>query len=365
MIGMVESKVVKVIKNAMDKESTDAYLILNPYNIKYVAGIPLHGTPPIAGLIYTKDEELIGITSPLEENRAKDLFDGDLYVFTRSKDMPWEYAESREAFIKKILEKIRAKKVISDSKISLEGFDIKKDDSLYNSRMIKTRKELKLIQKAVWIAERALYDVRDLIIEGISEIEIAREIVSSILSNGGQWVSFNVIVASGSNAAYPHHEPTNRVLRKGEPVIIDLGAYYSGYASDITRTFFVEDYVPPEWEKYYNCVVEMQEKAIEAIKPDVKTVYVDRIARETLREYFGESYAYLYNHSTGHGVGLEVHEKPYIGPLTKYGEDIKLKEGMVFTVEPGLYIHGKGGIRIEDMVVVTQNGVRVLSGFPK
>ncbi|HHC19177.1 MAG TPA: hypothetical protein ENK81_02090, partial [Euryarchaeota archaeon] len=157
---MVESRVVKVIKNAMDKESTDAYLILNPYNIKYVAGIPLHGTPPIAGLIYTKDEELIGITSPLEENRAKDLFDGDLYVFTRSKDMPWEYAESREAFIKKILEKIRAKKVISDSKIRLEGFDIKKDDSLYNSRMIKTRKELKLIQKAVWIAERALYDVR-------------------------------------------------------------------------------------------------------------------------------------------------------------------------------------------------------------
>ncbi|MCD6502889.1 MAG: aminopeptidase P family protein [Euryarchaeota archaeon] len=363
---MIGSRIVKLLKNVMEENNADAYLILNPYNIKYVAGISLYGDPPLSAVIYSKDEELVGITSSLEENRAKDLFDGELFVFTRSKDLPWEHAESKELAIKKVLEKINAKRVISDTELSLEGTDLKKDETIYNARMIKTKRELKLIEKAVWIAERALYDVRDLIMEGVSEIEIAREIILSILSNGGQWLSFDVIVASGPNAAYPHHEPTQRVLRKGEPVIIDLGAYYEGYASDITRTFFVEDYIPPEWEKYYNCVVEMQENAIKSVKPDVKTVYVDRITRETLREYFGEAYMYLYNHSTGHGVGLEVHEKPYLGPPTKNKDSsLQLKEGMVFTIEPGVYVHGKGGIRIEDMVVVTSSGVRVLSSFPK
>lgn len=363
---MINFKAIRAAEEVIEAKEADGYLILNPYNIKYICGIFLHGTPPISAILITKNGEIHGITSPLEENRAKDLFEGTLWTFTSSKTMPWEYAESKEKAIEKVLKSTNVKKVLSDSEVKLEGFEIEKDEAIYDARMIKDKHELKIIEKAINIAERALYDIRDFIISGVSEIEIAREIVSSILSNGGDWPSFDVIVASGPNAAYPHHEPTNRVLKKGDPVIVDLGAYFMGYASDLTRTFFVDEDIRDPWETYYSIVIDMQKEAFEAIRSDIKSSNVDSAARGVLIESLGKDKLKWYNHSTGHGIGLEVHEKPYIGPPTKDEKNVViLKEGMVFTIEPGIYIHRLGGIRIEDIVLVTDSGSKVLSSFPR
>ena len=329
---MINFKAIKGIEDAMESKGADGYLILNPYNIKYVCGIFLHGFPPLSAVLVTKKGEFHGITSPLEENRAKDFFDGVLSTFTSSKNMPWEFVESREKALEKLLKSTNMKKVVSDSEIKIEGFEIERDDTIYNMRMIKDKRELKIMEKAINIAERALYDIRDFIISGVSEAEIMREVVSSILSNGGDWPSFDIIVASGPNTAYPHHEPTNRVLKKGEPVIVDLGAYYMGYASDITRTFFVDDEARDPWETYYGLVLDMQRAAFDTIRSGIKSSNVDDATRRVLQESFGVNALKWYNHSTGHGVGLEVHEKPYIGPPTKDEKNVvTLEEGMVFT----------------------------------
>lgn len=219
-------------------------------------------------------------------------------------------------------------------------------------RAIKEPGEISLIRRALAIAGRALVSgTRKLANE--REIAVANRIRNAIREEGGEDESFPTIVASGPRGSLPHGTPTSRVIGGGDLVVIDYGVRHRGYCCDITRTFS-----PVKWERkakeIYRIVLDAQSKALSGIAPGVKASDVDAAARKVIEDAgFGK----YFGHGTGHGVGLEVHESPTISP--KSGE--KLQAGMIFTVEPGIYVENYGGVRIEDMVLVTETGREILS----
>lgn len=225
-------------------------------------------------------------------------------------------------------------------------------------RVIKSPIEVNNIKIAIKRAEKAYKKITSYIKAGISEKEIALRLEYAIKSTGSDRLPFETIVASGYRAALPHAVSVKRLLRNNDPVIIDFGAEYKGYFADITRTSFIGRPINKRQREIYQTVLNAQAEAINLIKPDVKAKDVDAAARKVISK---SGYSRYFGHSTGHGVGLMVHELPSISSKS---EDI-LKEGMVFTVEPGIYIPGWGGVRIEDMVLVTKTGCRILTTLPK
>lgn len=219
-------------------------------------------------------------------------------------------------------------------------------------RAVKEPGEVALIRRGCAIAGRALADATRTL-RGRTEIAVAERVRSAIRSRGGEGESFPTIVASGPRGALPHGVPTGRVIRGGDLVVIDFGVRVSGLCTDVTRTF-----MPGKWEKravdLYRVVLAAQRAALAVIGPGVKASAVDAAAREVIeRAGHGKSFG----HGTGHGVGLEVHEKPTLSPRS--GDT--LLPGMVVTVEPGIYLQDFGGVRIEDMVLVTSGGKEILS----
>ena len=221
-------------------------------------------------------------------------------------------------------------------------------------RQIKETEEIANIRKATQIAVAALRYIKRLIRPGRKEVEIEAELEHFIRYHGAENSSFDVIVASGANSAYPHHITSEKKIRNNEPVLIDMGVDYMGYKSDLTRVFFLGK-INLLAQKIYTAAKEAQEKALKNIHPGVKASDIDRVAREFLTE---KGFAKYFGHNLGHGVGLEVHEEPRLSG--KSGQI--LAAGMIVTVEPGIYITGKFGVRIEDMVLITDEGCEVLSG---
>ncbi|MBU1042889.1 MAG: Xaa-Pro peptidase family protein [Candidatus Omnitrophica bacterium] len=218
-------------------------------------------------------------------------------------------------------------------------------------RMLKSPEEIALIRKAVKIVKKSLNQLKPLIKSGISERALKTKLELLLLANGSTQPAFDTIVASGPNAAMPHAVTTDRKIKNNEPIIIDVGATVEGYKSDLTRTFFsgkISEYI-----EYYKLVATAQDRAIKLIRPQVKIEKIDAAARQVLKAADLDKY---FGHSLGHGVGLEVHEAPNISGKNS----MRLKRSMVFTVEPGIYIPGSGGIRIEDMVLVTDKGCEIL-----
>ena len=170
-------------------------------------------------------------------------------------------------------------------------------------------------------------------------------------------ISFDTIVASGINGAKPHHSPTDKKISNGEAITIDMGAKYNGYCSDLTRTIFIGE-PDDKFKKIYNIVLRSQLISIETAKEGMTGEEIDKISRDIISD---EGYGENFGHSLGHGVGLEVHENPGVGPNSKN----EILPGMVYTIEPGIYIEGWGGIRIEDMVLMTDNGNKLLSHAEK
>lgn len=221
-------------------------------------------------------------------------------------------------------------------------------------RMVKSEEELKKIKKAVQITVKAFDFIKEIISPGKAEVEIAAELERFIRYNGASYAAFEIIVASGPNSSFPHHLTSARKIKKNEPVLIDMGVDYSGYKSDLTRVFFSGKLNSFE-KKVYDIVLKAQNLAINNIKPSINISVLDTLARQYIAK---QGYDKFFCHNLGHGIGLEVHEGPHI---TKK-ENSKLAPGMVFSVEPGIYLPGKFGIRIEDLVLVTRKGVEVISG---
>lgn len=224
-------------------------------------------------------------------------------------------------------------------------------------RLIKSDSEIKILKEAAEIADAAFDHILHFIRPGVKEIEVANELEFFMRKQGAISSSFDIIVASGYRSALPHGVATDKVIEKGEFVTLDFGAYYKGYCSDITRTIAVGA-VSDELKKIYDVVLQAQLRGMAGIKPGITGREADALTRDYIAE---QGYGEYFGHSTGHGIGLEVHE----GPALSVRSDIVLEPGMVVTVEPGIYIAGLGGVRIEDDTVVTADGNESLTRSPK
>lgn len=227
------------------------------------------------------------------------------------------------------------------------------DASLETLRSVKEEAEIELIRKSLALAEQAFIEVKKEIRPGMTEKNLAWKLEQALRNGGADGLSFPSIVAAGENSALPHAIPGETAIREGTQLLFDWGALLNGYCSDITRTLFIGE-PDNRFERIFHTVLDANQKAIQGIRAGVSGKEVDRMARSHIeamgyKEYFG--------HGLGHGVGLAVHEPPRLSPLK---EDI-LRPGMVVTVEPGIYIPGWGGVRLENLVVVREESAEVLN----
>jgi Xaa-Pro aminopeptidase len=225
-------------------------------------------------------------------------------------------------------------------------------------RQVKDAGELASMARAAAIADEALASVLGMLRAGPSEAEVALALDSAMRRLGAEDRAFETIVASGPNAAKPHARPTTRTIADGDPVVIDFGAVYEGYRSDMTRTFCVGGAPSAQMARVFEVVGAAQAAGVAAVRAGVEAQAVDRACRDVVAE---AGWAEEFEHGTGHGVGLDIHEAPGVGP----GSTAILGTGVVVTVEPGVYLAGIGGVRVEDTVVVTEDGCRPLTTFPK
>jgi Xaa-Pro aminopeptidase len=191
----------------------------------------------------------------------------------------------------------------------------------------------------------------------MTEKEVAWEIEKNLRQKGSEGVPFEIIVASGPNSALPHARPTDKTICPGEPVVIDMGARINGYCSDLSRTLFLGR-ANETFQEIYNIVLQAQTAAIEGTKSEMLASQADQLARSVIQQ---AGYGDAFGHGLGHGVGLAVHESPRLG----LSSSDSLVDGMVFTIEPGIYLAGQGGVRIEDMVVLENGKARVLTKATK
>ena len=224
--------------------------------------------------------------------------------------------------------------------------------------MVKSAREIAVIRRSVDLNSKAFEAALRVVHPGRTrEVDLAAEIEYRMRKLGAERPAFETIVASGARSALPHAQPTQRILGKNELLLIDMGATLDGYASDMTRVVFLGR-PGSRIKRVYRAVLEAQLAAIEAVRPGVTAASVDRQARLALRP---EKLDKAFVHSTGHGLGLEIHEAPRLGKSDR----THLQEGMAITIEPGAYLKGFGGVRIEDVVVVTKTGCEVLTPTSK
>jgi Xaa-Pro aminopeptidase len=232
------------------------------------------------------------------------------------------------------------------------------EDVLVNIRKVKDDHEIDLIRKSAAVAEEAFTAIRDEIKPGQSENYLAGLLVFELRSRGASDSSFPVIVAAGANSSLPHYRPGDVLIKKDEPLLIDWGALFGGYCSDLTRTLIVGR-ASPKMKEIYKVVLAAQEAAIKFLRPGVTTQQADRAARDVIDK---AGYKEQFGHGLGHGIGREIHELP---TMRRSGGDEELRPGMIITVEPGIYLPGEGGVRIEDDVLITHSGCEVLTTLDK
>ncbi len=344
------SKRIDKIMNSCEGEAIDALLVTKPANVRYLSGF--QGNE--ASLFLTKQRFLItdfryglqarkevkGFEIKLINGSFFELI-GDLAKTFKTKRLGFEYKHlsyGEHEHIKK----------------HLSGIDfIPTFDVVEKFRQIKDAYEIKLIKDSIGISNKAINHFKSILKPRSTENDLAAEMEHFIKSMSGERSSFEVMVASGTNSALPHARPSVRKVQSNDMVLLDLGANYKGYNSDLTRIFFLGK-IKARNKKIYDIVKEAQRRSVRAIRPGADIAKVDGVARDFIRRNgFGKSFG----HALGHGIGLEVHESPAIS----HKNHAILKPGMVFTVEPAIYLPNWGGIRIEDMVLVTRNGHEVLT----
>ncbi|MEI6857539.1 Xaa-Pro peptidase family protein [Psychrilyobacter sp.] len=232
-------------------------------------------------------------------------------------------------------------------------------DSFTRIRMVKTEAEIKNIRKAADIADKAFAKILPLIKEGAVENDIKTELEYEMKKLGAEGPSFDTIIASNYRSAMPHGVASKKKIDRNGFIKFDFGCFYKGYASDMTRTVYFGDQPSEKHLEIYNTVLEAQLKAIDEVKVGMSTRELDKIARDHITS---KGYGENFGHGLGHGIGLEIHELPNV---SRKAEDFILEENMVITIEPGIYIDGFGGVRIEDDVVVKKDGYEILNNTTK
>jgi Xaa-Pro dipeptidase len=224
-------------------------------------------------------------------------------------------------------------------------------------RMIKDDEEIQLMREAAKVNSKVMGEVISLLSKDHDEKSVCKKLADIYEKNNTYSFSFHPLIAYGANAAEPHHESDNTILKSGDSIIIDIGGITNRYCSDMTRTIFYND-VSDEQKRVYNLVLEANLKAIESVIPGTRFCDIDRAARNIIEK---GGYGKYFTHRTGHNIGIEVHEFPDVSAVNK----MIVQKGMIFSIEPGIYLPGNFGVRIEDLVVVTDNGCEILSNYSK
>ncbi|MBD8026094.1 aminopeptidase P family protein [Ureibacillus sp. Re31] len=342
------------LRKALVEENVDGLLITNDYNRRYMTGFT--GSTGVA--IVTKDDAVF-ITDFRYTEQAKNQVQNFRIVQHDSVIYKEVAAQVEKMGIKTLgFEKDTMtygmfetyKSLINAELIPLSGL-------IEKIRLIKTEQEINIIKVACEIADNAFSHILEFIKPGVTELEVSNELEFFMRKQGATASSFDTIVASGVRSALPHGVATEKVIEKGDFVTLDFGAIYNGYVSDITRTISVGQ--PSEkLKEMYQTVLESQLLALEKVGPGMTGIQADAVARDYLTS---KGYGEAFGHSTGHGIGLEVHE----GPGLSSRSETVLEPNMVVTIEPGIYLPGIGGVRIEDDILITETGNEKLTHSTK
>lgn len=346
---------VNKLRKQIEEQPFDGMLILKPENRRYLSGFT--GS---SGYLLITGQEAVLITDFRYTEQAKEQAPYFRVVEHGSSAPDAIRAELESAGVKRLafetdhltyaLYAAFNEKFAPVELIPTEGI-------VEKIRAVKDEQEIATIRQACAIADAAFLHILGFLKPGISERDVALELEFFMRRQGAKSSSFDIIVASGTRSSLPHGVATDKILQQGDFVKLDFGALYDGYCSDITRTVVLGE--PNEQQKHiYNIVLEAQLRALDHLKPGMSGKEADALARDLIRE---KGYGDQFGHSLGHGLGLYIHEAPRLSALS----DDRLEPGMVVTVEPGIYIPGFGGVRIEDDVVITKSGIDILTRSTK
>jgi Xaa-Pro aminopeptidase len=355
------SRRLNLLYEEMDKKGWDAAVITNRGNLRFLTDFRLNRSAT-AILVIPQAGQALFLVARLDLERAK-------------KECPYintvPFPEDTPSYLdalREILSPAKVKTLAVDSSLlyvqakflkdllpNVELLSI--DETLLRMRAIKDKEEIERLRRSAKIADEAMQYVLERAEEGKSELELVGLAKMIIAQKGGEDESFEPFLMSGDRAWLPQRVATEKKLCQGELIVFDMGAVFKGYCSDMTRTFALGD-LSKEQKKLFQVALEAHDKAIQAIRPGVEAQYVDRVARSYIEE---SGYGPYFPHLTGHGLGLEIHELPIIDK----GNSTRLEEGMVLTIEPGIYLPGIGAARIEDMVLITREGAELLTHTPR
>lgn len=343
------------LRQAMKEADLEAFLITSPYNLRYLTNFT--GT---TGLAVITQEKAFFITDFRYTEQAKkqasqyEILRNEGPIFEKLAELcaeeKIEVLAFEEAFVSFYDYSILEELLEETSLVPISGM-------IEELREIKDEVEITTIQKACAIADLGFEYILKQVRPGMTEIELANQLDFFMRSQGATSVSFETIVASGVRSAMPHGVASEKQIAQGDLITLDFGCYYNGYVSDMTRTFALGD--PGEkLKEIYNIVLEAQLKVTEAAKPGISGIELDAVARDHIASY---GYREAFGHSTGHGIGLEIHE----GPNVSFRSEKAFVPGNVITNEPGIYLPGIGGVRIEDDLLITETGNKVLTHSPR
>ncbi len=353
------------LRNQMSTQGLDGIALMPGPNMLYFSGISSHVSErPIILFLPAAGEPAIVIPT-LEAMKARDAGISEKRIFG------WNDQEGYEAAFQQVSKELQlARWTLGVEALYMRVLEqellqqyapgiqmVHAEPAIYSLRTVKDETEIAAMEKAVSVAESAITALIPRIKIGMSEKQVAAMLTQELLTGGAEAIAFGPIVASGPNSASPHAWPTDRPLQNGDLLVIDWGVYVDNYPSDITRTFAVGE-IDDEFKHIYELVKQANSLGKETARPGATGQDVDRAARKVIVD---AGYGEQFFHRTGHGLGLEVHEAPNMVE----GNLESLRPGNVFTVEPGIYLTGRGGVRIEDDVLITPDGCRSLTSFSR
>lgn len=345
---------VNNLREQMKSEGISSFLITSPYNLRYLTGFT--GT---TGLALIGLEEAFFITDfRYTEQAAKQCVGFEIVKnvgpilevvadLVESKNI--ENLGFEESFVP-FKQYVELEGLLEVDLIPVSGM-------VEELREVKDEEEIAIVEKACEIADKAFSHILTYIKPGMTEIQVANELDFYMRSLGASSVSFETIVASGLRSAMPHGVASEKIIEQGDMITIDFGCYYNGYVSDMTRTISLGE-PSDKLREIYNVVKEAQQKVLDVAKPGMTGVELDAVARDYIAS---KGYSEAFGHSTGHGIGLEIHEGPNVSKLAEKA----FVPGNIITNEPGIYLPGIGGVRIEDDMLVTENGIKRLTHSEK
>ncbi|MFH5836589.1 M24 family metallopeptidase [Proteiniclasticum sp. C24MP] len=352
---MYSERIVK-LKELMKEKNLEQLLVTDTASIFYLTGRWIEAGERLLVLLVRPSGKPV-------------LFINELFPEKESDDLDFVWIKDTTDSISLLAEKLEKEKVLGIDKNWPSGFLIRLMETTGSTRYVnssllldlirsqKDEEEIRFMKEASKLNDDAMTMLIDAIHEDMTEKEMEERLREIYETLGADGFSFTPIIAYGKNGANPHHENSHRLLKEGDSIILDIGCRKDNYASDMTRTvFYVE--LDEKAGEVYETVLEANRKAIEMVKPGVRFSDIDKAAREVIEQ---KGYGEFFTHRTGHSIGIEVHE---YGDVSSVNDDV-LKPGMIFSVEPGIYLEGELGVRIEDLVLVTEEGHEVLNRYPK